>query len=65
MRLDDGGITMVTREILVPGLTTSISARDPTRGAQSAFTMWIIDASMANLCFFSIRQISPKSRNLA
>lgn len=56
---------MVTREILVPGLTTSMSAREPIRDAQSPFTMWIIDPSMANLCFFSIRQTNPKSRNLA
>lgn len=57
--------TKVTRRLLVPGLTTSISARASTREAHSPFTMWTMDASIANWCFSSIRQSKPKSRNLA
>jgi hypothetical protein len=56
--------TIVTRRMLVPGLTTSISIRAWTRDAQSPFTMCTMDASIANWCFFSIRQSKPKSRNL-
>ena len=57
--------TKVTRRILVPGLTTSISARASTREAHSPFTRWTMDASIATWCFSSIRQSKPKSRNLA
>lgn len=57
--------TMVTSRIFVPGLTISISIRALTRDAQSPFTIWTIEASIANWCLFSIWQSKPKSKNLS